>query len=260
VTGVKVMVYSVAMTKQTSNQPIYILFGLVIVVLIALIGYFAYLLLAPDKTVSTTSNTNTVANTNTVKNSNSTTNKNSTKKNGNTNKPTNDEGLVEPNSNDNTNTVNDNTNTLEVSDVVAKDGEEIITLYFPKSDSDCGTVFPVKRAVTPSDDFYGQIILSDMSGPADTETGYTSAIPSGLHLRRVEYTGSGPVVYVDEAYDSLDACAKQTASAQLIETANAMFDLPEGTSGEVIVGTPPEDTTDTTNTNSDTNSNTNTNY
>lgn len=241
------------MKKKTSSQSLYVIFGVVIALLIALIGYFVYLLVSPSQK-NDQANTNQTVNTNTVNpkttkkkkaNSNTATDT-PTVVNDNTN-PTDttttvtDEGevgLVEPKPDD---TATDDTaadETTEVAEVVAGEGEQIVTLYFPKTDSACGEVFPVQRAVTPEEDLYGQILLADMVGPSAAESGYTSAMPSGLRLRRVEYTGTGPVIYVNEAFAEARDCDQQTAEAQLVETANAMFDFPEGTSGEVIVGYP----------------------
>jgi hypothetical protein len=256
------------MTKQKPSQGLYIVFGVIIAVLIALIGYFAYLLIAPSDDTNTTTNT-AVTNTSNKNNSNTNSNKNknsNTNKNSNANSNTNAEGLVEPNknNNDNSNTnsnTNNNTNsatTDEATDeVVAGEGEKVITLYFPKTGAACGEVTAVKRAVTPDeDDFYGQIMLADLAGPTAEETGYDNAA-AGVRLRWVEYTSEGSIVYVNEAYNELSDCDQQTAEAQLIHTANAMFDVSPTATGEVIVGYPDED--EDTNTNSGTNDNSNDN-
>lgn len=232
------------MKKKTSSQQLYLIFGVVIALLVGLIGYFAYLLMAPSNQTTTTNtnsnNATTVATTNTTKET-----KNKKKANTNTIAETaepepedaeeEDEGLVEPIAEDAEEAdEEENTNT-----VVAGEGEQVVTLYFAKTDSDCGEVFPVQRAITPTEDLYGQLILASMAGPSDTEDGYVSAA-GNIRLRRVEYTSAGPTIYVDEAYDDLSTCDQQTTEAQLVKTANAMFDLPEGTSGEVIVGYPEE--------------------
>lgn len=250
------------MKKKTSSQQLYLIFGVVIALLVGLIGYFAYLLMAPSNqaTNANSNNTATVETTTTTKET-----KNKKKANTNTiaeeiaedtegiaektetdseDSETNvNEGLVEPESGiaeeiaegteeEAEDEEDENTNT-----VVAGEGEQVVTLYFAKTDSDCGEVFPVQRAITPTEDLYGQLILAAMAGPSDEETGYVSAA-GNIRLRRVEYTSAGPTIYVDEAYDDLSTCDQQTTEAQLVETANAMFDLPEGTTGEVIVGYP----------------------
>lgn len=229
------------MKKKTAPQHLYIVFGVMIALLLAMIGYFVYLLVMPADTEEPSTNTNT--NTAPVK----------TKKkkpvNDNTNETTSVEvteptettaaGLVEPKPD--ADTAED---TADDTEVVADAGEQVVTLYFPKTNSACGDVFPVERAITPEEDLYGQIILADMAGPTAEETGYDSAIPAGLGLRRVEYTSAGPIIYVNEAFNEADECTQQTVTAQLVETANAMFDFTAGTEGEVIVGHP-EDTTET---------------
>lgn len=228
------------------------IFGVVIALLIALIGYFVYLLMAPEKTSDQTK-TNQTVNTPVTKektnqkkktdtNSTTTTNEETnTNDNENTNATTTDEdeaGLVEPQPDGTTTDEETADEEDETEAVVAGEGEQVVTLYFTKIDSSCGQVFPVKRAVTPEEDLYGQIILADIAGPTEEETGYTSAMPSGLRLRRVEYTAAGPVIYVNEAFSDADNCDQKTVEAQLVETANAMFDFPKGTAGEVIVGYP----------------------
>lgn len=237
------------MKKKTSSQSLYVIFGVVIALLVALIGYFVYLLVSPSTTASDTAtptNTNEVVveNVNADKtkkkkktNTNATVNENAnTATNDNANAST--DGLVEPKPEDDTATADTTEADTAAEEVVAGEGEQVVTVYFPKAGSSCGEVFPVKRAITPEADLYGQILLADMAGPTDEETGYASAIPSGLRLRRVEYSATGPVVYVNEAWDDADDCDQQTAKAQLIETANAMFDFTAGTVGEVIVGYP----------------------
>lgn len=244
------------MKKKTSSQSLYVIFGVVIALLVALIGYFVYLLVSPSTTASDTAtptNTNGVVaeNVNADKtkkkkktNTNATVNENANATtNDNTNVNASTDGLVEPKPEDDTATEDTTEETAtepeaDAAEVVAGEGEQVVTLYFPKAGTSCGEVFPVKRAITPEADLYGQILLADMAGPTDEETGYASAIPSGLRLRRVEYTAAGPVVYVNEAWDDADDCDQQTAEAQLIETANAMFDFTAGTAGEVIVGYP----------------------
>ncbi len=249
------------MKKKTTSQQLYIIFGVVIALLVGLIGYFAYLLMAPSDQPDQ-ANTNVTAQvTNTNTNTNKET-KNKKKTNANTNGIAEDtdqtedtetnvnEGLVEPETGIAEDTEGIAEKTEEESEdaekedddktVVAGEGEQVVTLYFPKTASDCGEVFPVKRAITPTEDLYGQLILASMAGPNDEEDGYTTAAGS-IRLRRVEYTSAGPTIYVDEAYDALSSCDQQTTEAQLVETANAMFDLPEGTSGEVIVGYPEDE-------------------
>ncbi len=256
------MVYSEAMMKNKQSKSLYLIFGVVIAVLLALIGYFAYLLIAPSDDTDTSTNTvNATANSNANKNKNANANKNAnsngnSNSNANTNNSNTNAGLVEPeNSNTNTNS-NSNTNSADetADEVVAGEGEEVITLYFPKDGASCGEVSPVKRAVTPSDDFYGQIILADLAGPTSEETGYDNAA-SGIRLRWVEYTSEGSIVYVNEAYDALNDCDKATVDAQLIQTANVMFDVKATADGKVVVGYPEgqDPNADATNDNSNTN-------
>ena len=239
------------MKKKTSSQQLYIIFGVVIALLVGLIGYFSYLLIAPSKQVAdTNANSNpTVETTNTTKetknkkkvNTNAIAESATPEASQNSNAENEDEGLVEPEAGITEDTEEEAKDAEEVKDedttVVAGEGEQVVTLYFPKTASDCGEVFPVQRAITPTEDLYGQLILASMAGPNDEEDGYTTAAGS-IRLRRVEYTSAGPTIYVDEAYDALSACDQKTTKAQLVETANAMFDLPEGTTGEVIVGYP----------------------
>lgn len=251
------------MNKNRTQQQLYIIFWIIIVILIGLIGWFTYLLIQPDDTSTpTTANTETTtnsANTNTEKkskkkkntNANSTTNANSNSSAADstiTNSETDDSnttgGLVEPadsetETNDAEETVTKTDETIEAD---TEEGDKTVMLYFPKSASSCGEVYPVERRITESDDPYGQIILEVMDGPTEDETGYTSAVPADLYLRQVEYTADGAVITVSEAYDNLDNCAQQTVDAQLVETANAMFELPEDTTGEVVVGTVHDDT------------------
>ncbi len=245
------------MTKKTTSQGLYLIFGVIIAVLIALIGYFAYLLISPTDDTATNSNT-TITNNSNKNNGNTNSNKNKNKNsntnessNSNGNDNTNDDGLVEPddnanaNENSNTNTnkntnSNKNVNATTADEVVAGEGEEVITLYFAKTGSDCGEVFPVKRAVTPEEDFYGQIMLADLAGPTDDESGYVSKA-TGVRLRWVEYGSEGSTIYVNEAYDELNACDQATVDAQLIQTANAMFDVAITADGQVVVGYPDEE-------------------
>ncbi|EKD76329.1 MAG: hypothetical protein ACD_43C00148G0001 [uncultured bacterium] len=265
------------MNKQRTQQQLYIIFWIVIAVLIGLIGWFTYVLIRPDSTTTNTASTkqaNTNTNTVTEKKSKKTNNSNSTNDNANTNTnitnssaDTNtatddtaaqDGGLVEPTTNTNDATDDTTTNTNEAADEASTNATtddtntKTVMLYFPKSDSACGEVAAVERKIEPSDDIYGQIILETMHGPTAEESGYTNAVPSDMYLRQVEYTADGALITVSEAYDSLDSCDQKTAAAQLIETANAMFELPTGTAGEVVVGTTTDDETDT-----DTNENTN---
>lgn len=251
-------------TKSTNAKTLYVIFAVVVVGLIFLIGWFAYLLLwQPDDKDVTSTNTNitNTANTNKKngnKNKNSNVaNANEVNDNDNTNNTNDDEGLVEPDENENDND-NDNTN----SDDEDSEAEgDIKTLYFASSSSSCGETVAVERPLTLGDDPYGEIILSMMSGPADDEEG-TDGIPSTVRLRQVQYTANGPLITVGEGYNDLSDCEKQTVDAQFIETANAMFDLPAGTDGEVVVGEvatdDTEDGTEEDDSAEDTNSNTNT--
>lgn len=250
-------------TKSTNAKTLYVIFAVVVVGLIFLIGWFAYLLLwQPDDKDATSTNTN-ITNTSNVNKKNTNKNKNnaltndsetnSNTENDNTNN-TNDEGLVEPDENDNSNdNSNDNTN----SDDEDSEAEgETKTLYFASSASSCGETVAVERPLTLGDDPYGEIILSMMSGPAEDEDG-VDGIPSTVRLRQVQYTANGPLITVGEGYNDLSDCEKKTVDAQFIETANAMFDLPAGTNGEVVVGEVATDDTED-GTEEDTNSNTNT--
>ena len=272
------------MNKTRTQQQLYIVFWIIIVILIGLIGWFTYLLIQPkDSDPQTTTNTNVVTDNTNVNSGKKKKNKNTNTTETNTNAAsddtantnaaatdadtTTDGGLVEPA--DGTDATTDDTDetsadadaTTDDADADAEadeagtgtdeiaaddDGKQTVTLYFPKASSGCGEVYPVERKIEPSDDLYGQIILETMHGPTDEETGYSSAVPSGMYLRRVEYTADGALITVSEAYDTLDSCDQETAAAQLIETANAMFELPEGTAGEVVVGTVSDDEDDTT--------------
>jgi hypothetical protein len=254
------------MKTHATQQQLYIVFWIIIAVLIGLIGWFTYLLIQPnvnDPTESTnTTTTNETSNTENVnagkkkknKNTNAANTNAATDDDGssstttNTNNASDDEGLVEPEATDDATEADADAAASDVTDEneeATADNDETtddtattkVTLYFPKADSDCGEVYPVERDVEPTDDPYGQIILEAMHGPSDEETGYDNAVPSGLYLRQVEYTAAGAVITVSEAYDDLDSCAQQTVTAQLVETANAMFELAEGTTGEVVVGT-----------------------
>lgn len=239
--------------SSKNNRPKIVssILGVIVIGLVLLILWFVYLLVKPQpKNDDTNKNTtNTVNNINTT-NSNKNKNNNSETKNNSNSDNKND------NENDNTNnSENDNDNENTNSDEEDEDGlvepdndepGEAITLYFPKSTSDCGTVYAVERKIELGEDPYGQTILADMAGPEEDETGYVDGIPSSIRLRQVEYAGSGPKITVSEDYNNLDSCTKQTVDAQLIKTANAMFDLPENTSGEVVVGiVETEDTEDT---------------
>lgn len=259
------MVYSEAMMKNQQSKSLYLIFGLVIVVLLALIGYFAYQLISPgDTETNSNTNVNATANSNKNSNANKNSNKNNSNVNGNTNSNSNtNEGLVEPtnsnrNKNSNTNSTNDEDadedTDKDSEEVVAGEGEEVITLYFAKDNAACGEVSAVQRAVTPAEDFYGQIMLADLAGPTSDEDGYTNAA-AGVRLRWVEYTSEGSKVYVNEAYDELSDCDKETAAAQLIQTANVMFEVGAKNDGEVIVGYP--EGQDPNEDGDDTNSNTN---
>lgn len=268
------MLYYIYMKTTTQQQKIlYGILALVVGVLVVLIGWFIYLLFKPA-TPSTTTNENvvitnatanqnvpkTTVNTNTTTNDNSnlnantnTNNTNSNSSNTSSNSNTNGDGLVEPDTNSNTNS-NANTN------VSAPEGPTYSssntdatteTLYFAKSGGSCGEVGAVQRSFTPGDDPYGQIILDDMRGPTAEETGYVDGIPSTIKLKQVQYTASGSVITVNEAYNDLSDCDKKTVDAQFIKTANTMFDVSPEAAGEVVVG---EATTET-----ETNSNSNTN-
>lgn len=229
------------MNNKHTQQPLYIIFWIIIAILLGLIGWFTYVLIKPNdsstdpaQTNSTTDNTNTTTEKNSKKKKNSNTDTTNGVANANTNTAA-DSGLVEPSDSA------DETATEATADADKK----TVTLYFPKSADACGEVYPVERQIEPSDDIYGQIILETMYGPTETESDYTSAVPSDMYLRRVEYTADGAVITVNEAYDSLDNCAQETVTAQLVETANAMFELPAGTAGEVVVGTVTDDETAT---------------
>lgn len=228
-------------------KTMYIIFGIIVIGLIFLITWFAYLLWQPqdDSDVSQTNNAvsnslsnNSTKNKNANKNTNveitddtSTTNTNGEDSNSN-------EGLVEPDDSDNgsdNDNGNDNTNTED---------ENTETLYFAASTSSCGDTIAVERELELSDDPYGEILLSMMAGPEVDDEGI-DGIPSTVRLRQVEYTAAGPLITVGEGYDTLTNCEKQTVDAQFIKTANAMFDLPEDTAGEVVVGTIEADDTET---------------
>ncbi|MFA5995820.1 MAG: hypothetical protein WCW27_02790 [Patescibacteria group bacterium] len=235
--------------NQTNSSQLKVLYGilaLVVAVLVGLIGWFVYLLINPatptdttntnliNQTNSATLNNSNLANTNltnianvngNINTANTNTNSNANDNTNNSNKNTNtDTGLVEPDSNTNNNS-NTNSNMKTVS------------LYFQPTGADCGEVAAVKRELTPNEaDPYGQIMLEDMHGPKAEETGYSNAVPSSVKLKEVRYTSAGPLITVNEAYNSLSACQKQSVDAQLIKTANVMFDLPENGSGEVTVG------------------------
>lgn len=250
-------------TKSNNAKTLYVIFAVVVVGLIFLIGWFAYLLLwQPDDKetngiTDSTENTDITAKKTTKKNKNSNKNSNTANENSendNTNNTNDDEGLVEPDENDNDN-ANDNTNSEDGDDEDSEAEGDIKTLYFASSSSSCGETVAVERPLTLSDDPYGEIILSMMSGPADDEDG-ADGIPSTVRLRQVQYTADGPLITVGEGYNELSDCEKQTVDAQFIETANAMFDLPAGTDGEVVVGEVVTD--DAEDTAGDTNSNTNT--
>lgn len=249
-------------TKSTNAKTLYVIFAVVVVGLIFLIGWFAYLLLwQPDDKDVTSTNTN-ITNTANTNKKNANKNKNSNvantnevneNENDNTNNTNDDEGLVEPDENENDNdNGNDNTNSDD-EDTEAEG--ETKTLYFASSSSSCGETVAVERPLTLGDDPYGEIILSMMSGPAEDEDG-VDGIPSTVRLRQVQYTADGPLITVGEGYNDLSDCEKQTVDAQFIETANAMFDLPAGTNGEVVVGEvatdDAEDTSDNTNSNTNT--------
>lgn len=241
------------MNKSANAKTLYVIFTVVVVGLIFLIGWFAYLLWQPDEE-ATPSNTNTtnVSNVNT-KNINKNTNAGLTNKansndneneNDNTNSDDEDEGLVEPDEDENDND-NENTNSDDEDGADSEAEGETETLYFASSGSSCGETVAVKRPLTLGDDPYGEIILNMMAGPEDGEDG-VDGIPSTVRLRQVQYTSNGPLITVGEGYNDLSDCEKQTVDAQFIETANAMFDLPAGTDGEVVVGEVAADDTEET--------------
>lgn len=254
------------MNKNHTQQQLYIIFWIVIVILIGLIGWFTYLLIKPDNASTvTTANTETTTNSVTANvekkskkkkttNANSSANANSDVTAANSTvaadgTDTNTAGgLVEPtnSTNNESSAAETDTNTNQTTEASTAEGDKTVTLYFPKSTASCGEVYPVERRITESDDPYGQIILEAMAGPTEAEAEYTSAVPADLYLRRVEYTADGAVITVSEAYDNLDECNQQTVTAQLVETANAMFELPAGTAGEVVVGTVSDDEDETT--------------
>lgn len=245
--------------QQAQKKQIYIIFWFLIIALVGLIGWFTYLLIRPEDTATTTKQVNQpvniLANTTPSKkknkassnananatnldavNSNTNTNETNTNANNNSNV---DAGLVEPDTSADTDA---NTN----ADATTK----TVTLYFPKTGSACGEVSAVQRDIEPTDDIYGQIIIEDMHGPTEAETGYSNAVTAAIHLRQVQYTADGPLITVNEAYDELDDCTQATVDAQLIKTANAMFELPEDTAGQVVVGSV-EDTSTNDNTNTE---------
>lgn len=233
-------------------KSLYSILTVIVAILLILIGWFVYLLVKPADKVVTEDNKTTVTTTKNVNQKKKNKNKNtivvpadeSVTKNENTNETLTDEkkdvttdetvitdkeeGLVEPE--------NEAEKTTTTGEDEA-DNKNEVTLYFPKDVNSCGTVYPVKREITPSDDPYGQIILEDMHGPKADEGDYTNAIPAGTYLRQVQYTADGPVITVSEQYDTLSECTRKTADAQLIKTANAMFELSEDTAGTVEVGT-----------------------
>ena len=140
------------MKKKTSSQSLYVVFGVVIALLIALIGYFVYLLVSPSDSATTT-NTNETVTTNT--------NKDKTKKpksnaNDNTNTSTDTDVVTNDNDNDNTNDSVTNaedidgglvepkseedttdTDSDETEAVVASEGEQVVTraLFLVDSES-----------------------------------------------------------------------------------------------------------------------------
>lgn len=243
------------MAKHSTKQQtqLYLIFWVIIIGLVVLIGWFAYILIRPDATTPAAVNQNQINSSTADATKNSNTNKDKKKKNNsntnNTNVVTN-EAVV---TNENTNTVTPETNTnntnntneaglVEPDETATDDGTTTVTLYFPKGDSACGEVYPVERKIVPTDDLYGQIILEDMHGPTEEEGDYDNAVTSAVRLRQVEYTADGPLLTLNEGYNELDECQQATVAAQLIKTANAMFELPEDTAGQVVVGEVTEDT------------------
>lgn len=244
-------------SAPTSQRTAYIMLSIIIIGLVALIGWFAYLLMSPDDSdqtpvVNVSDTTNSNKNTTTKnKNTNATTNsdtKNSNSGNSNATAEDNVEdetasesedegGLVEPDEEDEADDSDENDSDADDTEA-AGEGH---TLYFAASDSTCGEVVAVEREFELGEDPYGEIVLTMMRGPEDEETG-ADGIPSTVGLRQVEYTADGALVTVNEGYNELDECAQATVDAQFIETANAMFELPEGTSGTVVVGEVEADT------------------
>lgn len=265
----RISVYYSHMTKRTNYQSnrqsvsaqvtgskqrtTYVMFGIIIVALILLIGWFLYVLIVPDKP-SPTKDTSNQNNTNLTTESTKLETENTNTKKKKKNKNTNAAGLVEPDANSNINVEdNDTTDNDSESDVnddaegdtegdtdtsedAANENATTITLYFPQSDSGCGEVFPVERDVELSEDTYGDIILTMMAGPNDEESAYVDGVPGTVRLRQVEYTADGPLVTVSEGYNELDNCAQQTVDAAFIQTANAMFELSVDGPGTVEVG------------------------
>lgn len=249
-----------AQADSASNnaKTLYVIFGIVVVGLLFLIIWFGYILWKPDGEEIVTEETPTaVTNSVNTNKSNTNSNKNSNPsllddEDENTNTNSNDEAE----SDENDKNTNEDEADGEADGLVEPDDEEddatatTSTLYFATSSSACGETVAVERDLELGEDPYGEIVLSMMAGPESEEDG-VDGIPGTVRLRQVQYTAAGPLITVNEEYDELDSCAKKTVDAQFIETANAMFDLPAGTSGTVEVGTVAveEDTTDT-NTNS----------
>ena len=182
-------------------------------------------------------------------------------KNKNTNSDEDEDGLVEPEDDEDDESLTEDEEETDQEDADEGDEEdtdetdddkETVTMYFPKADSECGEVFAVEREMELGDDPYGEIVLAAMAGPTADESDYVDGIPSTVRLRQVQYTSAGPLLTVNEGYDELDTCQQQTVDASLIETSNAMFELSEGGSGEVVVGEIEDEEEDTTNTNEST--------
>lgn len=213
----------------------------VIIGLVLVIGYFVFLLVKPAPVEEPTSNVNTVENSAITNKANDNTNEN-TNTNLNTNEePEEDEDAMEDEleeeDEDTVDASDDGEGLVQpAEDATSSDDAQTFTVYLPKSTADCGEVYAVEREQALSDDTYGDIIISAMSGPTSDDAGYVDGVPSGIYLRQVQYTADGPVITLSEGYDSLTDCQKATVDAQLIETANAMFELPEGTEGTVQVG------------------------
>ncbi|MDP3970184.1 MAG: hypothetical protein Q8P90_00625 [bacterium] len=258
---------SIEPTATPNSKALYVTLSIIIVGLVGLIGWFIYLLItadSEDETAVKNTNTEIVTTTNTNVNTNY---------NYNTNTKT--VADLEPSLNiDDTELfdLDEKLDKIEDTDIMGaddlselddkikkdelKDDEEnaddtktseegeTITLYFPTSTSDCGEVQAVERTVELGDDPYGETILTMMHGPNSDESDYSDGIPASVGLRQVEYTADGALITVNEGYNDLDSCTQQTVNAQFIETANAMFDLPAGTSGTVEVGTVEDEESD----------------
>ncbi len=260
------MLYYIHMKTTTHQQKLlYGILAVVVVILVALIGWFIYLLAKPMD--STTNNNNSIpvnnAATNKTKNKNtniananrnSKNNNNANNANSNANTNTNsntnsnEAGLIEPDSNSNNNSNTNNSVEAPTGPTYSSSNTDATTetLYFSKSSGSCGEVVAVQRNFTPNDDPYGQIILDTMHGPNTDEVGVVDGIPSTVKLKQVQYTSEGSIITVNEAYNDLSDCEQKTVTAQLVSTANVMFDVSPQADGKVVVG---EISTDSANTN-----------